>query len=685
VVALFCAAFLAVTGSASALVPSAGAGGPFIQSDQADYEPGSTVTLTGGNWVAGDTIHILVDDATGHTWQHNADVTADSSGDIKDVFSLPTSFVAQYLVTATDTTNGTDKATTSFTDAINTDLSGSFQSSAITLGETATFSGRLTRKSDGTGVGGKPIKLSSYSDSSCNTVAVDSVGTDTTTSSGTVGNYSISFKPSDTTARWYRARFAGEGGSTGFGPSNSPCQALTVSAPADTTPPSVAITSPADNSSTASASVNVSGTASDASGIQSVTVNGNAASISGGNWSYSGLSLACGPNTITAVATDASSNHNTNSASITVTRTCNTPPHVSLTGVSDGASYEFGSVPNAVCSVTDAEDGNSTFAASLSPITGPHGADGIGSQTASCSYTDAGGLSDSASATYTIVDTTPPSLTVPSTPVTQEATSSSGAAVTFTVSANDAVDPNPSVTCKEGATTVSSGDTFSLGSHTISCTASDYSSNTSAAKSFTITVQDTTPPDLSLPSNITTTATGNSAATVSYSGASATDLVDGSVPVTCTPASGSSFSVGTTTVNCSATDAHGNKATGSFTVTVNYSFRGFFQPVDNLPTMNVAKAGSAIPVKFSLSGNQGLNIFASGSPASQKIVCDSGDPADTIEQTVTAGSSGLSYDASADQYVYVWKSDKAWSGTCRQLSVKLADGTTHQAQFKFTK
>ena len=43
----------------------------------------------------------------------------------------------------------------------------------------------------------------------------------------------------------------------------------------------------------------------------------------------------------------------------------------------------------------------------------------------------------------------------------------------------------------------------------------------------------------------------------------------------------------------------------------------------------------------------------------------------------------LTYDASNDQYKYVWKTDKAWKGSCRQLVVKLADGTTHVAGFQF--
>jgi hypothetical protein len=105
--------------------------------------------------------------------------------------------------------------------------------------------------------------------------------------------------------------------------------------------------------------------------------------------------------------------------------------------------------------------------------------------------------------------------------------------------------------------------------------------------------------------------------------------------------------------------------------------------VDNLPELNIAKAGTAIPVKFSLGGDKGLSIFAAGYPKSQMIACDSTDPVDDIEQTVTAGSSSLSYDPLTGQYTYVWKTDKAWAGACRQLVVMLIDGTTHVANFKF--
>ena len=144
-------------------------------------------------------------------------------------------------------------------------------------------------------------------------------------------------------------------------------------------------------------------------------------------------------------------------------------------------------------------------------------------------------------------------------------------------------------------------------------------------------------------------------------------------------------SVGTKSVPFTAVDNADNSATKSCDYKVIYDWNGFFRPVDNLPDWNKAKAGSAIPVKFSLSGNQGLNIFTSGYPKSVKIACDTTASMDGIEETVTAGNSSLSYDVFADQYVYVWKTDKAWAGTCRQLAVQLIDGTFHYANFNFTK
>jgi hypothetical protein len=110
----------------------------------------------------------------------------------------------------------------------------------------------------------------------------------------------------------------------------------------------------------------------------------------------------------------------------------------------------------------------------------------------------------------------------------------------------------------------------------------------------------------------------------------------------------------------------------------------FLAPIDN-DALNVLKAGQGMPVKFSLGGDQGLAILAAGSPTSRQVQCDSSLPPDPVEQTVTAGASGLSYDAATDVYTYTWKTDKAWAGTCRELTVTLIDGTSHSALFMFSR
>jgi len=146
--------------------------------------------------------------------------------------------------------------------------------------------------------------------------------------------------------------------------------------------------------------------------------------------------------------------------------------------------------------------------------------------------------------------------------------------------------------------------------------------------------------------------------------------------------------VDTTTVGSHAftvtgTDNANNSATQTHDYSVVYDFDGFLSPVENPPVLNLVKGGQGIPVRFSLGGDQGLSIFESGYPKSQQVPCDPAAPVDGIEETVTAGASSLSYDANSDQYSYVWKTEKGWANTCRQLVLKLADGTYHRATFKF--
>jgi len=117
-------------------------------------------------------------------------------------------------------------------------------------------------------------------------------------------------------------------------------------------------------------------------------------------------------------------------------------------------------------------------------------------------------------------------------------------------------------------------------------------------------------------------------------------------------------------------------------VSGDYEFTGFLPPVNNDGVLNVVKAGRSIPVKFSLGGDQGLDVLAPSSPTSHQVTCDQGTPTDDIETTVTAGASTLSYDPQTAQYTYVWKTEPMWTG-CRQLTVTLDDGTRHTALFQF--
>ena len=215
-------------------------------------------------------------------------------------------------------------------------------------------------------------------------------------------------------------------------------------------------------------------------------------------------------------------------------------------------------------------------------------------------------------------------------------------------------------------------------------TATDGSGN-SASDDQVITVIDPTPPTISCPSDIAVYLPLNSTDISTVVNFSVTGSDNCGTPTITTNApAGNIFPVGTTTVIATATDAAGNTSTScSFNVTVLYNFFGFFAPVDNPPIFNEMKAGQAVPVKFSLSGNKGLNIFAAQSPSSVQIACDNAATILPVEETVNAGFSTLSYDATSDRYDYVWKTDGGWKNTCRQLNVILNDGTTHSAKFKF--
>ena len=132
-----------------------------------------------------------------------------------------------------------------------------------------------------------------------------------------------------------------------------------------------------------------------------------------------------------------------------------------------------------------------------------------------------------------------------------------------------------------------------------------------------------------------------------------------------------------------AVDEVGNTTTRTVSYDVRFPFGGLTGSVDAPPALNVVNGGAAVPVEFSLGGDRGLGIVASGSPTSRQIPCDSSMPADAVEQTIGTTGPALTYDAASDTYSLRWKTEKAWNGTCRQLSITLVDGSVHHAMFRF--
>lgn len=513
---------------------------------------------------------------------------------------------------------------------------------------------------------------------------------------------------------------------------------------------------------TMSANVSSSNTLVATASASTVTFSGNGCGLTAG---LSIHPVAAGTTTITLSQgsinnTGGTFNFAAATFVVTVTGgTTNAAPGMTISGVTNGASYDKGSVPVAVCEATDDEDGPQVFTADLGPISGPYASDGIGIQEASCSYTDSGGLTASASATYSIGDPSAPTVGYDLTPpaadgdggwyrsdvslawnvgepqspnslvkigcldVTIDADQPATAYDCTATSAGGTTGPM-SVSIKRDAT----APTFDCGTHpsgwqasnvTLSCAAEDLTSGLRSAAAFTLATTLAAGSESAAAgtgSALVEDNAGNSATAGAYSfrvdrkapTVTATcptgDVVKGSsASATWTAADGGSgvagagsgsVALGTSTVGIqtatvpagAAVDNVANaSAAASCSYRVIYNWTGFFQPIDNLPTINQVNAGRTIPAKFSLGGDQGLSIMAAGYPQSIPVTCASGAAIDTLEELSTATVSGLKYDAVADQYIYNWKTLSTYANSCRKLVVKLVDGTEHYALFKFVK
>ncbi|MFI9585450.1 HYR domain-containing protein [Streptomyces sp. NPDC052236] len=256
----------------------------------------------------------------------------------------------------------------------------------------------------------------------------------------------------------------------------------------------------------------------------------------------SGSRFPIGRTTVTCTARDRAGNTGRDTAVFTVVD--GTAPVVRVDDRTAEATGPDGAVITYTATAEDNIDGEVYVT-----CTPPSGAGfPVGRTIVTCTATDRAGNTGRDTAVFTVTDTTAPVVTVEDR--TAEATGPDGAVIEYPTTAKDIVDGDVPVTCQPP-----SGATFPLGKTSVTCTATDKAGNT-GKDTAEFTVTDTTGPVVTVEDR-TAEATGPDGIVVEYP-ASAVDAVDGEVPVTCEPPSGSRFPLGETTVTCTATDKQGN-------------------------------------------------------------------------------------------------------------------------------
>ncbi len=272
----------------------------------------------------------------------------------------------------------------------------------------------------------------------------------------------------------------------------------------------------------------------------------------------SGSQFPLGNTTITYTATDAAGNTATATTVVTVQDT--TSPIVTApAGITAEATSAAGAVVNFTPTATDTVGVTSLISV---PVSGSTFA--IGTTSVTVTALDAAGNSNTATFNVTVQDTIAPVIAGMPSDITQNTDAGVNSAVVTW--------PPPTASDNVGVTSFTSphnpGDTFALGTTTVTYTALDAAGKSSTA-SFTVTVSDGEKPVIAgMPADITqNTDAGVNTAVVTWTAPTASDNV-GVTSFTSTHNPGDTFPLGTTTVTYTALDAAGKSSTASFTVTV---------------------------------------------------------------------------------------------------------------------
>lgn len=247
--------------------------------------------------------------------------------------------------------------------------------------------------------------------------------------------------------------------------------------------------------------------------------------------------------------------------------------------------------------------------------------------------------------------------------------------VTFSGSTDpDLADGSPG----SGVADVTDPQTFSTsGAHTATGSATDGAGNVGSTTSLTVNVDATAPvvTFTSCPVDVILGSTVSATWSASDAHAGLATPGSGSIPL-------DTSTIGTRSVSASATDSVGHPVTVACEYRVVFNFAGFAKPVVNVPGTTDLRAGDTLPLTFTLGGDKGLAVIATGYPRSAPISCGS-SPELTTGDATTAQRALIYTQARGGRYTYFWRTDPAWSATCRQVVVKLVDGTYHRANVRF--
>jgi probable HAF family extracellular repeat protein len=105
-----------------------------------------------------------------------------------------------------------------------------------------------------------------------------------------------------------------------------------------------------------------------------------------------------------------------------------------------------------------------------------------------------------------------------------------------------------------------------------------------------------------------------------------------------------------------------------------------FSGIRRAPEFNEVRAGRPLAVTFTLGDDFGLAIFAANGPSLQSIACDASG---VLNEREVAATGRLLYTPQINRYAFAMKTDPAWAGTCRQLNMRLNDGSNHVVYFQF--